>query len=70
MVRPVFFSAYVTCWYELLFLFGADHFFSHFRASFLFLLIYTVINHSDTIKTTDYIFQTRDFMHQLITPFR
>ena len=38
MVRPMFFSAYATCWYEFLIL-GPVHLFSHFQTSLLILLI-------------------------------
>jgi len=64
MVRPMFFSAYATCWYEFLIL-GPVHLFSHFQTSLLILLntvtgMDTYTSHrrtqSQTIKTTEQTF--------------
>ncbi len=64
MVRPMFFSAYVTCWYEF-FILGPVHLFSHFQTSLLILLntvtsMDTYTSHrrtqSQTINTTEQTF--------------
>ena len=64
MVRPMFFSAYFSCWYEFL-IFGPVRIFSHFQTSLL-ILLNTVTSmgtyasdrrtQSQTIKTTEQTF--------------
>jgi len=68
MVRPVFFPAYATCWYEFLTP-GRGRLFGHFRTSFPIFLNFPVIcTHSHTIKSTNRAFPAGRYMQRINSP--
>ena len=76
MVRPMFFSAYMACWYEF-FVSGPGRLFRHFQTSLLILLnAFTSMDtyasnrrtHSQTIKTTKQSFRPGVFKQPTNSP--